>query len=120
MQPTKRREHHKLLREIERAEAIDPTWDATHADEYVDALVSALNYYAPPWFYFGACSVDHTDFGFWLVSNFDQDYDGLRVDELANIPSKYVGHVLVTNDHGNLSLYRRGANHRLYEEWSIV
>lgn len=57
--------------------------------------------------------------GFWLSDAAIDNFDGRRVQDLSEVPSDYTGKVLLTNDHGNLSLYsaRRG---KLEEIWSLV
>lgn len=113
-EPTKRA-HIKLCNEIERRFESDET-----VHETIDELIDALNEYAPPYFYFGAHPVDGADFGFWLPEGFATDYfDGLRVSDLADVPTGHSGEVLVCNDHGNMSLYKY-ARGRGFHQWGIV
>jgi hypothetical protein len=95
---------------------------ANSSDDAVDLVVEledALNDFAPPYTTFGSHPGDGADFGFWLMDDFE-DFDGLRVNDLSEVPASWRGEVLLTNDHGNLSLYVAGARGRLREVWSIV
>lgn len=103
-----RREHRKLLKE-----------NSGDDDETLEELFDALNEYAPPYFYFGAHPGDGSDYGYWLSDNFQNEFDGLKVDDLSKVPVGYTGEVLHVNDHGNMTLYR-AVRGRLYEIWSIV
>lgn len=63
----------------------------------------------------------HSDGGLLRLSeSFTEDFDGLRVNDLSEVPRGHVGSILLVNDHGNTSLYLRARNHRLVECWSIV
>lgn len=118
--------HRKLVRDITaRLEATEYCADAEYfssdeASEDLESLFNALDEYAPQYFYFGAHCGDGAEFGFWLSENFDEDFDGLKVSDLSEVPSDYFGEVLVINDHGNLSLYVKSRNHRVRELWAIV
>ena len=50
---------------------------------------------------------------------FEEDFDGLRVSDLCEVPAGYSGEVLLVNDHGNMSLYAysRGRGREL---WGIA
>jgi hypothetical protein len=89
------------------------------ADELLASLFSALEEFAPAYGYFGAHEGDGSDYGFWLGSDAMQDFDGLRVEDLSEVPKDYCGEVLHVNDHGNMTLYvgRRG---HLIEVWAVV
>lgn len=88
-----------------------------------DALTSALEEFAAPYFYFGAHEGDGSDFGFWMSRDaMDEavyDGDALSVSDLADVPDSYSGDVFVTSDHGNVSLYTVTAR-IVTEQWSIV
>jgi hypothetical protein len=122
------RQHRKLLREIEkringsaRMERLgfEPYFESDDASEDVNELIDALECYAPTGFYFGAHPGDGSDFGFWLSDSFIEDFDGLRVNDLSEMPRGYIGEVLHVNDHGNVSLYVKSRSH-LKEVWAIV
>lgn len=137
-----RREHRKLISQIEksmvscrcdvpcRGQAKVDNEDL-HRQQYFESedaiqdleeLFSALDCYAPPYFYFGAHPGDGSDYGWWLPDDFLQewkDYGDLKVDDLSEVPRGYTGEVLHVNDHGNMSLYvySRGKGREL---WAIV
>jgi len=86
-------------------------------------LFDALQEYASAYFYFGAHPGNGSDYGYWLSEEFGQDFvddGGLKVSDISEIPANHEGEVLEVNDHGNMTLYRRARNHRLYELWSVV
>ena len=124
------RQHRKVIRDVEktmkdagrleRLHAEVLSWgDVADSSECVSELMDALDCYAPIGFYFGAHPGDGSDFGFWLSENFIEDFDGLRISDLNEIPKGYCGDVLLVNDHGNVSLYSKTRSH-LKEVWSIV
>lgn len=129
-----RRAHLKLIREIEARIAADtsdaPTYiedepvldyfDTDDAAEDLTELFDALNEYAPAYFYFGAHPGDGSDYGYWLSEYLNDDFDGLQVEDLTEVPSDYYGEILLVNDHGNTSLYVRARNGRVREIWAIV
>ena len=89
------------------------------ASELLNELMDALNEYAPAYFYFGAHPGDGADFGFWLSENMPEDFDGLKVSDLSEVPTGYSGEVLHVNDHGNMTLYAYSRGRRR-EVWGIV
>ena len=95
-------------------------FDGDDASEDLQELFDALHCYSPEGFYFGSHPGDGADYGWWLSESFTEDFDGLRVDDLSDVPRDYFGSILLVNDHGNLSLYTRARNYRLTEQWSIV
>lgn len=97
----------------------DAYWTDEVADWDRDSLENILSECAPPYFYFGAHPGDGADLGYWLDESFQNEFDGLKVDDLSKVPTGYTGEVLHINDHGNMSLYR-AVRGRLYELWSIV
>ena len=122
------REHRKLCTRIQ--EKLDKALngefgeqDAYFTDETADwdleELTNALQEYAPAYFYFGTHPGDGADFGYWLSESFEQDFDGLKVSDLSEVPRGYTGEVLHVNDHGNMTLYAysRGRGREL---WGIV
>jgi hypothetical protein len=90
-----------------------------HASEDVNALIDALNEYAPHGFYFGSHPGDGADFGFWLEESFIEEFDGLKVSDTSEVPARYSGHVLLVNDHGNVSLYMYSRG-KAREIWAVV
>lgn len=99
--------------------------DAYFTDEVsswdLESLFDMLNDHALPYMYFGAHVGDGSDYGFWVDYEYlDYDFfDGLKVNDLSEVPEKHTGEVLHINDHGNLALYsaKRG---KLTEIWAIV
>lgn len=97
--------------------------DAYWTDEVsgfdLEALCDILSNCAPAYFYFGSHPSDGADFGFWLSDGFAEDFDGLKVNDLSEVPRGYTGEVLHVNDHGNTSLYAY-ARGRAREVWAVV
>jgi hypothetical protein len=115
-----RREHRKLLRQVK--QNIDQTedyFDSEDSDYDLEELFDALGSYALPYFYFGAHPGDGSDYGFWLTEGVEDDFDGIKVNDLADVPKAFSGEVLVTTDHGNLSLYSYSRG-RGREVWAVV
>ena len=108
-----------LLAAIERRQARDDYYESEDAGYDLESLFDELNSLAPPYFYFGAHEGDGSDYGFWLSSDALEDFDGLRVDDLSEVPADYCGEVLHVNDHGNTSLYSC-TDGALTEVWAIV
>jgi hypothetical protein len=124
------REHRRLIRDVQkRMRAVErlerlhsevlTVGDMVESSACVYELVGALECYAPTGFYFGAHPGDGSDYGFWLSEDFIEDFDGLRVSDLASIPTGYCGEVLHVNDHGNVSLYAKSRS-SLRQLWAIV
>ena len=87
----------------------------------LEELFDALDEAAPPYGYFGAHPGDGADYGFWLSECFEQDFDGLKVDDTSKVPADYCGEVLHVHDHGNMTLYAKDAGApELREIWSLV
>jgi hypothetical protein len=111
------RQHRQLIKE---ANTVDPSSD--DAAETLQELSEALETFAPPYCYFGAHPGDGADFGFWLSESFQHEFaetDGLQVDDLSDVPTRYSGEVLHVNDHGNATLYAYSRG-RGREIWSVV
>ena len=109
----------ELLKECD---AIDFDDDdaADLAPDIVDELFNALGEFAPPYAYFGAHPGDGADYGFWLAEDFEHDFEGLRVRDTSEIPADYSGEVLLVNDHGNMTLFRKPRRGKLVDVWSVV
>lgn len=112
-----RKERDRFMALIGNARETDP--EDEFASEIVDELFDALQQFAPPYAYFGAHEGDGSDFGFWLMSDITDCFDGLKVDDTSEVPDDYSGEVLHVSDHGNLTLYSadKGA---LTEVWAVV
>lgn len=114
-----KREHRKLAREIESRLNQDGYYESEDADYDLESLFDALDTYCAPYFYFGAHPGDGADYGYWLSEGFEDDFDGLKVTDLCEVPKGYTGEVLHVNDHGNMSLYAYSRGRRR-EVWAIV
>ena len=84
-----------------------------------ESLFNMLQEHAPAYAYFGANEGDGSDYGFWLSSGLEYEFDGLKVDDTDEIPSGYIGEVLHVNEHGNMTLYFKSAR-KLKEIWAVV
>lgn len=115
-----RHAHRKLLTTIQKqiADQGEGYWTGD-APFDLDELYNALNEYCLPYFYFGAHPEDGADYGFWLPESFVDDFEGLKVSDLSEVPIRHSGEVLLVNDHGNVSLYTYSRG-RSREIWSIV
>lgn len=89
------------------------------AANVLESLFDALQTFAPPYAYFGAHEGDGSDYGYWLDSSFADEFDGLKVDDLSEVPDDYEGEVLEVNDHGNMTLYV-SSNGTYKEIWGVV
>lgn len=108
------KQHRQLITE---ARACNPEDDS--AAEILSDLDQALSEFAPPYAYFGAHPSDGAAYGFWLSDSFDEDFEGLKVADLSDVPNGFSGEVLQVSDHGNPTLYQyeRG---RGREIWAVV
>ena len=78
----------------------------------VDELAELLQYFAPPYCYFGAHDGDGSDFGYW--PSWDSIDELPKFDEL---PDELPGDdFVVVSDHGNATLYSADG----LELWAIV
>jgi hypothetical protein len=116
---TLKRSQAKELRDIEKRLDSDEYFTDEDADYDLVWLFEALNEYAAPYFYFGSHPGDRSDYGYWLSEGFADNFDGLKVNDTADIDPKYRGEVLHVNDHGNCTLYVK-TSRKLHEVWSIV
>lgn len=122
--PNITREHRTLACQIVRDCTKRGYYDTEEAGFDLEALFDALDHYAGPFMYFGSHPGDGSDYGFWLCEEWEDllvnNEEGIKVNDLSEVPAHHIGYIAVVSDHGNVELYRRGRNHRLYEEWSIV
>lgn len=108
----------RLLNLVREAETVEDYASEDTAD-ILDMLEAELQTFAPPYAYFGAHPDDGADFGYWLTPEFDENFDGLRVNDTSEVPADYSGEVVHVNDHGNMTLY--SAHHgELREIWGLV
>lgn len=92
-------------------------YDSEEAGYCLDDLIGHLETFAPPYAYFGGHEGDGADYGYWLSLD---DFDGLTVDDTADVPRDYSGEVLHVNDHGNATLYVANGRGKLREVWALV
>lgn len=111
-----------------RANQLQEELDSCLSDEDKDyflneTLFDVLNEFAPPYFYFGSHIGDGADYGFWLSEGFEDEFDGLKVNDLSELDLEdnkdYCGEVLLVNDRGNCTLYSKNKN-KLKEIWSVI
>ena len=124
-----RKEHAKLVREIEaRIDADSDYYDSDSADSDLEQLFDALGEYSGPYFYFGSHPGDGADYGWFLSQeSLDEDiHDGVVFVEddcdrhgYQDAPRKYRGLVLHVSDHGNMTLYRQTSRAR-HEIWGVI
>lgn len=115
-----RKAHFTLIREIERSMRQKDYFDSEAASyDLNEGLLDALNEHAAPYMYFGAHIGDGSDYGYWLSEGFEDDFDSLKVSDLSEVPNGYRGEVLLVTDHGNMTLYVKGAR-KLREIWGLV
>jgi len=103
---------------VEQAEAVTD-YDCESSFYLLEELFDILNNFAPPYMYFGAHCGNGSDYGFWLSESIAEDFDGLKVADLSEVPDSYEGEVLLINDHGNTSLYVADKG-KLKEMWAVV
>ena len=116
------RRHRRLVKEINKRIHSSGYYELQDADYDLELLFDALSEYAPAYFFFGAHAGDGADYGYWLSECFSEDFDGLKVNDLSEVPTGFTGEVLHVNDHGNMTLYaysrrRRGNCGGWYEQY---
>lgn len=117
----KNKVQHKKCREIEKRMKLEYYFQSEESDfDLNEFLFDALQDYALPYFYFGSHPGDGSDYGFWLSEFFEDEFEGLKVSDLSEIPTDYAGEILLVNDHGNMSLYNKAKTQNPKEIWSIV
>lgn len=95
---------------VKECEAIQTLWAAgwteiyetPEAQETLEALMNAMDDYAPPYCYFGTNEGDGSDFGYW--PNMESINELPNVDHAAIADYPYEDHKYV-NDHGNVTVY---------------
>jgi len=105
---------------MKRAEKKEAVWDNEETTEYLNEdLWNALDNFSPDYCYFGSHPGNGSDYGYWPNEDMEEDFDGLKVSDLSEVPENYKGdHVLLINDHGNVTLYKTVMT--LKEVWGIV
>jgi hypothetical protein len=97
----------------------DAYWQDVVADWDLEALFDILNNHSPAYAYFGSHPGNGADYGFWLVEDWEESFDGIKVNDTGEVPKGYTGEVLHVNDHGNVTLYVASRG-RLREVWALV
>ncbi|MFA5340329.1 MAG: hypothetical protein WC332_00990 [Clostridia bacterium] len=116
-----KKEHLALCARIEKEMEKEGYFDSDDAVyDLNEDLFNALDQYAAPYFYFGSHPGDGADYGFWLSENMEEDFDGLKVEDLSEIPKDYAGEIIVVNDHGNMTLYHKAKTQNPKEIWAVV
>lgn len=117
------REGRKLYREYDKM-----TMEEVEGEEggyLLEEMTECLENAAPDFVYFGTLEGDGAEFGFWPElfgleeSTRGKNPEVLKVNDTADIPKGYFGHVMQVNDHGNVTLYWKSAR-KLREIWSVV
>jgi len=97
-------------------------YDAEIAWIVLEELIDALYCFSPGYCYFGARIGDGSDYGYWAnlesIEATIQDGELLSVSDLSDVPRGHNEFVVVTNDHGNMTLYEPVIEYR--EVWAIV
>ena len=109
----------KIQSRINRADSDDLYWQDEVSDFDLEELFDILNAHSLPYFSFSAHEGDGADYGYWLSSSFDEDFDGLKVFDTSEVPRGYTGEVLHVSDHGNMTLYAYSRG-RGREVWGVV
>lgn len=88
-------------------------------DSVIENLIDAISCCSPP---YTSCWESQGVYGIWIddeeLTNAYHDGDLCQVDDLSKVPDGWTSHVLVVNDHGNMTLYTPVIEYR--EEWSVV
>ena len=133
-----RKEHRKLVREIEARIENEREFEDSdlgiegRADDDLADLFDALNEYSGPYFYFGSHPRDGADYGWWLSEDWEENFtrkiparaehiqgEGLIVSGIEEVPAWWRGEVAVISDHGNISLFAK-TSRALREIWGVV
>jgi hypothetical protein len=109
----------RFINRINKAMDDEEYFDSDEAQYDIDELFNKLDELAAPYFYFGAHPGNGADYGFWLSEMMQEDFDGLKVEDLSEVPKDYRGEVLEVNDHGNMTLWIKNSK-GFKEVWAIV
>jgi hypothetical protein len=113
-----KREYSKALRKLAGVNVRDYSEEQYSEDlTYLvnEDLFNALSNHTPDYFYFGSHEGDGSDYGVWISQESIRDdiHDGIlfeisdlsQLDSLLHESSILPKNVILTNDHGNMSLY---------------
>jgi len=105
---------------IKKAEEDEKVWEEEDTISYLNEdLFDALSNFAPSYCYFGSHTRNFSDYGFWPSEEIEEDFEGLKVSDLSEVPEDFEGEILLVNDHGNTTLYSKSSDD-IHKEWSIV
>ena len=100
---------------IKQAEKDETVWDNEDTFNYLhEVLWGALDQFSPPYCYFGAHPGDGSDYGYWAENIEKDNFDGIMVKSLTDVPKGYTGYIL-END---ITLYYN-CPIELHEIWCI-
>ena len=98
-----------ILRQVEEIEengfSLQNYYRSEESDKDLEILFKILNDFAPRHGYFGAHESDESDYGFWLGDM--DDFVGLRVGDISQVPPEFIGEVLVTDEYGRRALWAK-------------
>lgn len=94
-------------------------WDSEQPGMDLEILFNVLDYFSGPYIYFGAHPGDGSDYGWWTSDSLRCDFDGIKVNDLSEVPKGYRGEVLHVSDHGNMTLYVKHSR-GFKEIWAVV
>jgi hypothetical protein len=98
----------------------DYDFDSEDAGYDIEAIMDEFeNLMNIPYVYFGTLDDDPTDFGWWVDVPEPNDFDGMIVEDLSEVPDNYDGLVMHVNDHGNTTLWESEEGN-MTELWSVV
>lgn len=109
---------HRVRRTVEDITSESEYW-GDEASYDLEELFDILSNHSLPYFYFGAHPGDGADYGYWLGEEALDEFDGLKVNDLAEVPKRFSGEVLHVNERGNCTLYAYSRG-RGREVWAIV
>lgn len=78
---------------------------STNGSNIIDRLTEALNCYAKKYCFFGKNPNLDDAYGFWISGEFENEFNGMIVCELSEIPNNYSGEVVHMTSSTNVSLY---------------
>jgi len=107
------------VRAIQKDSRKEGYYDTEDCHYDLERLFDILDSVALPYFYFGSHPGDGSDYGFWLSEDAIEEFDGLKVSDLSEIPAGHTGEVMLVNDHGNVSLYACN-NGKVKAVWEVV
>ena len=109
----------KLWQAIDKRMQVDGYYQTADSEFDLDALIAALNDYAPPFCRFGAH--DGADFGFWVdgpaLAEAQTDGDVYAIDAGNDWPDDTLpaAYILELGPHGKETLFERATQRKLWE-----